>query len=83
MHMRIKYGDMVVTRRTTVPFKIAYAYLAVASLECIMMMVLANLIFTDQFTGLLDFLADNPYFKFTFIFLEITKTLLVLTFVQN
>ena len=78
MHMRIKYGDMVVTRRTTVPYKVAYAFLTVAAFECLTMLVLANIIFKDEgFQGFLDFLAGNTYFKFSVIFIEIIKVLIV------
>lgn len=49
LHLRIKYGDMVITHMTTLPYKIAYVVLIVGLIESLMLLIMRNIVFADDF----------------------------------
>lgn len=49
LHIRIKYGSMVVTHVTTRPYKFAYGYLLLAISQTLGLIFLTNIYYRDDF----------------------------------
>lgn len=59
---RITYGHTVVTHITTWPHKAALLFLLVALVESIFLLILQNVVFSDDFVGLITFWFESDYF---------------------
>ena len=83
LHVRIKYGSMVVTHMTTWPYKIIFFFLIVAIIESVMLLILDNIVFAGHFENFLRFTTTNAIFKLTLVAFEIAKIALVFVFVLS
>ena len=73
LHVRIKFGRVVVTHMTTVPFKVAYGFLFVSILQCMYLIYVVNVTFENNFDDFRQDWIRDPRIKIVFIFFELTK----------
>ena len=73
LHLRIKYGDMVVTRITTKPYKVIYFYLVFGLIEVSYIIFLINVRFSHNFNAFLKYWFDSWAPIQTIITLELCK----------
>ena len=82
LHLRIKYGDMVITHMTTLPYKIAYVVTIVGLIESLMMIIMLNIVFLGDFNQFTTYISDTPFFLLLFSTLEIVKFTAIGTFID-
>lgn len=82
MHVRIKFGDMVVTRTTTRPYKIAHLFFILTLLETIFIITVVNVVNKDDFGDfILKFETEAPL-MITLMSFETTKFCLIFIFLS-
>ena len=82
LHTRIKYGNMVVTNISTVPYKIAYWFLIIALCQAIMLVYMVNIHFTGVFAKFIDYWINSPTFNAIFMAFECNKIAAILIFLN-
>ena len=73
LHVRIKFGRVVVTHMTTWPYKVAYGFLIVSILQCQYLMYVLNVVFDNDFEDFREDWISHSRIKIIFIFFELTK----------
>lgn len=73
LHYRIKFGDMLITHMTTLPYKRAYVFIFFALIQNSYLLVLSNIVFKGDFDDLVSHWHDNSLFKCIFACLELCK----------
>ena len=82
LHMRIKFGSMVVTHITTRPYKIAYVFLILALVQTTSMIFITNIVYKGEFNEVVKFWISSPTFKTVFISFELCKFTWIFIFVN-
>ena len=83
LHVRIKFGNMVVTHVTTRPYKIAYVFLILALLQTVGMIYLTNIYYDGQFTEVVNLWLDSSVFKVIFVSFELFKFTWIFIFIEG
>ena len=72
-HCRVKYGDIVVTKKTTMPYKIIGFFLLFAVIESMFLIYVNNVVYRDDFKKLTHDFLYGDWLMLTIVALEICK----------
>ena len=74
LHVRIIYGDMIVTHMTTIPHKVTYIFLSLAIVECVVILFITEVTF-DDYEDFEDFWIGKKWFNIAFFCFQNAKFL--------
>ena len=77
----IRYGDAVITKITTRPYKISLALLIVILLETIMYLVSIEAIYDEDWAAFVNALTTHSFYTFFISISQQVKFVLILSFV--
>ena len=82
LHFRIKYGDLVVTKKATMPYKIIFGFLGLALLENVIMIYVSNITYENDFERLTKSFLENEGLLLTIISIELCKFCILTSFIS-
>ena len=82
LHIRIKFGDMVVSHISTNPYKAAYGFLTIALIQSLQFVYLVNIKYENDFTKFVDLWVNNGTYNAIFMAFECCKFAAIIFFLN-